>query len=246
MTAQATIRNSPAPLLLAALLALAACGSQDHERPAQREGPATAIPLTDETVPPQPMNEAAPLPPGSVPERPASIRDTIEIEGMPESTTARLFRAPDGWGLPFSTYIPAGIEVAPETDADSGGIRFAAAFTGRADPNAYMHVYVYPRGATGIVARQGALEFLRSRFLVGDEARPAPAPPWAHEAYAMSYSGDGGVPYTGSVVVASHRGRYFHVVRHYPAEYGDGLEPRFRRILERWRWEDTGRSLLDR
>jgi hypothetical protein len=109
-----------------------------------------------------------------------------------------------------------------------------------------MHVYVYPRGSTSVVARQGALEFLRSRFLVGDEARPIPPPSWAREAYDMSYSGDRGMLYAGSVVLASHRDRYFHVVRHYPAEYGDGLAPRFHRILEWWRWEDTGRALLHR
>jgi hypothetical protein len=241
MTSPARIRNSLQLLLLLLLPAVPSCRTGDDG--ADRGTPDTAIPITDETVPPQAMDAEPPLPPGAVPQRPEAVRDTILLEGMPEPVTARLFRSPDGYGLPFTTYVPEGIEVSLETDADSGGIRFAAAFTGRRDPNAYMHVFAQPRGTTGVVARQTALEFLRSRFLIGGEARPAEAPEWGTEAYAMAYSGDGGARYTGSLVLASHRGRWFHIMTHYPAEYGDGLEPRFRRMLEWWRWEDTGRPL---
>jgi hypothetical protein len=231
-------------LLTLVLAACAACGTGDADiDDAAVDGAGTAFPLTDETLPPQPRDELPPLPPESIAPRSRTIQDTLIIEGMPEPTTATLVQAPSDFDLPFSTYVPRGIQ--PDFDMDGRGdaVRFTAAFTGRPDPNAYMHVFVYPAGTTGVRARESAFEFLRSRFLVGDEVQPVDAPAWGREAYALSYSGDGGAHYTGRMVLATHAGRYFHVLTHYPAEYGDGLGPRYARILEWWRWEDTGRPL---
>jgi hypothetical protein len=85
---------------------------------------------------------------------------------------------------------------------------------------------------------------VRSRAPWRDEADPAEPPGWGQEAYTFSYAGDGNVPITGRLVLGRHADRYFHVLTHYPAEYGDGLGPRFQSILEHWRWEDTGRPLV--
>jgi hypothetical protein len=239
-------RHARMRTVLAALLLLTGggCGAPAPEAAADDEGPDTAFPLTDESLPPQPVAELPPLPPESIPARPREVRDTLMIEGMPELATSRLVESPAGFGLRFSTYVPEGLGVDFSTDADSGGIRFHAAFAGQPDRNAYMHVYVYPEGSTGIEARSAAFEFLRSRFLVGDEVNPADVPEWGREAYGIAYSGDGGAQYVGRMVIGSRGDRYFHVLTHYPAEYGDGLGPRFDRILRSWRWEDSGRYLV--
>jgi hypothetical protein len=233
-------------LLLSLVLAVCtACGhgNNGNTDPDPADAP-TAIPLTDQTLPPQRADVLPPLPPESIAPRAPAIRDTLLIEGMPEPTTATLVHTPPGFSLPFSTYVPHGITTEFGADGDSDAVRFTAAFAGRTEPNAYMHVFVYPAGTTGIQARSSAFEFLRSRFLVGDEANPTDTPPWAREAYALSYSGDGGVHYVGRLIIATHADRYFHVLTHYPAEYGDGLGPRHARILQWWRWEDTGRPLV--
>jgi hypothetical protein len=230
------------PLVLAMCTA---CGHGNNGNADADPGDAAAtIPWTDETLPAQAVDALPPLPAESIAVRPPAIRDTLLIEGMPEATTATLVRAPSDFALPFSTYVPDGISTEFGADGDVDAVRFTAAFSGRPDPNAYMHVFVYPAGTTGVQARTGAFAFMRSRLLAGDEANPTEAPAWAREAYALSYSGDAGVRYVGRLILATHAGRYFHVLTHYPAEYGDGLGPRHARILQWWRWEDTGRPLV--
>jgi hypothetical protein len=230
------------PLVLAMCTA---CGHGNNGNADTDPGDApTAIPWTDETVPAQAIDTLPPLPAESIAVRPAAIRDTLLIEGTPEATTATLVDAPSDFALPFSTYVPDGISTEFGADGDVDAVRFTAAFSGRPDPNAYMHVFVYPAGTTGIQARTSAFAFMRSRMLVGDAANPIEAPAWAREAYTLSYSGNAGVRYVGRLILATHAGRYFHVLTHYPAEYGDGLGPRYTRILQWWRWEDTGRPLV--
>jgi len=53
-----------------------------------------------------------------------------------------------------------------------------------------------------------------------------------------------GVNVTGRVSIGRHGDNWFHVVRHYPVEYGDGLGPRLHTILRLWRWDDTGEMLM--
>jgi hypothetical protein len=103
-----------------------------------------------------------------------------------------------------------------------------------------MHVRLYPPGTTRGDAMNAAL------VLAGAAAGPGPASPaeppvWGLDARTFSGRGSGSI--TGRIVIARHGDRLLHVVTHYPAEYGDGLGPRFARILHHWRWEDTGRML---
>jgi hypothetical protein len=186
----------------------------------------------------------------ALPERPGTVQDTLLIEGMPEPTTARLVRSPAGFGAPFTTYVPEGVDVDFEEGGDSAGVRFSAAFTGAADPNAYMHVRLYAPGATA-AAQEVAASFLRSRLpqdhpvngsLEAEQPYAQVEPPsWGDEAFAFRYAGERNTLYVGRIVLARQNGRVLHVLTHYPAEYGDGLGPRFARILQQWRWEDTGR-----
>jgi hypothetical protein len=225
-----------------ALLAGAAC-DRDRADEAAEPAPTGSAPLTDLTLPLQPDSGLPPLPPESIPPRAGTLRDTLLIEGMGEPVTMTLLRPPAGFGIPFTTYLPPGLRADFELHGDTSAVRFSAAFGGHLDENAYMHVRMYAPGSTDKVVRDLATAFIRSRAPWRDEAQPAPPAAWADEAYTYQYSGDGAVPYTGRLVIARHRGRYFHVLTHYPAEYGDGLGPRFASVLGHWRWEDTGRPL---
>lgn len=201
----------------------------------------------------QPETETeAPAP--TAPPRAQTMTDTLMVEGMPEPSTATLLTTPPGTPMPFSTYVPQGIDASFEGEADTVAVRFAAAFTPESDPNAYMHVRFYVPGTSVADARETLNAFLVGRQPdddpIGDQPRNQPyevmaAPPaWADEGYAIMYEGEGNVYYSASLILASRGGRVFHVLTHYPAEYGDGLGPRFDFILRHWRWDDTGDMLV--
>jgi hypothetical protein len=194
-------------------------------------------------------------PPGDIP-APATradlINDTIVVEGMAEPATARLLQSPEGAPIRFSTYVPEGIHGSFEGAGDTLVVRFAAAFTGTADPNAYMHVRFYAPEVGINEAREILGGFLATRVPEADpiDTDPGPRgfvqvdpPAWGQEAFSVSYRGDGNRLYVGQLVIATRRDRVFHVLTHYPAEFGDGLAPRFDRILDHWRWDDTGTPL---
>jgi hypothetical protein len=221
------------------LVLLVACGGDDA---AQAPEPAPgAPPFTDATLPEQPPGSPAAA--GALPARPEQVTDTIRVEGMPEALRLVLLRSPDGFRPPFSTYVPADMRATVESTGDSAAVRVAAQFGGIAEPNAYIHIRSYPPGQTLTQVQQNVRGFLRSREPWGDEAGPTDRPQWAQEAYAFSYSGDRGVRYVGRAIIAHRNGRFFHVLTHYPAEFGDGFGPRAQAVLRHWRWEDDGTTL---
>jgi hypothetical protein len=244
------VRHALATLLAAAILACGEAAPRDAVPPVDTTETRQA-PISEDM--PRDLEQAPPVPADSLPERPGSIQDTLMLEGMPEVTRSTLVRAPLGFDLPFSTYLPSGINVQFQTAAEGAGVRFAAAFTGRVDARAYMHVRIYPEGTSRARARDAVGGFLRSRTAGDDPVdagdverawRPIEPPDWALEAYTFDYPGEQGIRYVGRAMIARHGVRFLHVITHYPAEYGDGLGPRFQRILEHWRWEDTGEPLL--
>jgi hypothetical protein len=211
--------------LLGAFLLLSAC-----ERPAADDG----------SVPQEPPAAAA---------RPHTIADTLMVEGMPEAVESRLAHSPEAR---FTTYLPPGITMEVLTTGDSASVRFSASFAGPSDPRAYMHVRTYPPHAGVGTVTENIATFLRTLrphddpvggMIRGTEPyRQAEPPPWGEEAHTFAYTGEDGVRYAGRIVLASSTTGFFHVLTHYPVEFGDGLEPRFERILRHWRWE-TGEML---
>lgn len=200
----------------------------------------------------QPPHE---YPPGETP-RPAAraevITDTIMVEGMAEPTTSQLVQSPGDAAVAFSTYVPEGIEAEVTGAGDTVAVRFMAAFAGTPDPHAFMHVRFHPPGVDVAAARETVMQFLLGRVpddapITGTPTEPQVEPrepaPWADEAWGTTYRGEGDRMYVTTSQLARHGGRTFHVITHYPAEYGDGLGPRFQRILQLWRWDDTGAGL---
>jgi hypothetical protein len=202
--------------------------------------------------PREPAPEVEP-PPG--PPRAETIQDTLMLEGMPEPVTSRLVRSPVGVEPGFTTYLPPGLSMHADPAGDSAWARFSASFAGPADPNAYMHVRIYPEGPEHLeTARNVIAGFLRSRRLeddpvgdlvaTGEAYRQVKPPPWAEEAFSFDYVGHGNVRFTGMTALARRGARWFHVLTHYPVEFGDGLAPRFEYVLRHWRWADTREPLV--
>jgi hypothetical protein len=177
-------------------------------------------------------------------DRPAERLIPVEIEGFEEELRFVLYRTPAGYPLPFSTYIP--VDMVAETVSGGEGemrIRFVAAFGGLPDEGAAVHVIAHGAGGT----EAEAIAVLRQlAAALGTELVEAPA----DEAFEWSVRDFRSVALPsrpdaveGSMAVGRRGDRYFSVVTHYPAEYGDGFGPRSRQILGEWRWEDTGEPL---
>ena len=74
---------------------------------------------------------------------------------------------------------------------------------------------------------------------------PADRFEWSDEEFAFRYpeAAADGSTHVGVISIGRHGNRFFHLLIHYPAEYGDGMAPRAALILDEWRWEDTGGGL---
>jgi hypothetical protein len=218
---------------LALMLLAAGCGARD-DAPGE---PAAADSAPVDPARPVPED----TPPASIAQdRPATRVDTVMIEGMPETETSSLFTTPAGFALPFSAYVPEGLrtDVSPPT-----AVRFVAAFAGNVNRNAFMLVHVHDAGAAQPDATTVLESLADARSYTRHETRSIERPSWALDAIGFTAVGRDGVDVTGSIAVARHGDRYFHVLRHYPVEYGDGLPPRLHSILSTWRWEDDGTLL---
>ncbi|MFP4622677.1 MAG: hypothetical protein ACLFRX_00715 [Gemmatimonadota bacterium] len=200
------------------LFALAACGDADPER---------ETPTTD---------------PGAAtsPDRPERRTDTLSIEGMAEPLSLRLFRAPDHFPLPFTAYVPEQMVAEPGDEA----VRFVAAFGGERNQDAFLHVFVFPPDTDRQAAIAAAKGYKTGRGIpvsqgieiIADEL-PPPNLAWALEDFRFRYQSHGQW-YAGTIGVGRQADRFFMIVRHYPAEYGDGFPPRADLIQETWRWAD--------
>lgn len=225
-------------------LLLGACGSG---QPPAEDAPA------DDSVPSPPYNlETLPQDStvavarrDSLPPRPAVLEDSISIEGMAQAERLTLVRSPAGFSPPFTTYLPSQMRVDFVASDTTPSVRFVAAFAGRTNPEAYLQVRLYPPGAAELVARTAVDTYLRGRDPRQDNVHPSEGWQWTIDAYDFQYgAGPQQSGFMGTIGIARHGNRFFHVLAHYPAEYGDGVGPRFERILREWRWEDDGSRLV--
>ena len=210
--------------LLAGALAVAALGacSGDRDRQAPPAPPA-------DTVSEIPAQATGPT------SRPATLQDTLTVEGEPQPATLRLYRTPPGFPLPFSTYVPADLVPEAVPSATGGSVQFVANFAGRRTDSAYVAVVVHPDGVNEEAAR---------RMLSAATGGSAPAAsdqqryPWA----LAEYSGGTGATVSRGIL-GRHEGQFFHVLIRYPTELGDGFAPRAATVLEHWEWEGAGGGL---
>jgi hypothetical protein len=104
---------------------------------------------------PRQTNETAPsaVPPrseGARPERPATKRGTITLEGDAEPITLKLFDSGSAsLPVPFTTYVPEDMIPEPSSSGTQKAIRFVANFGGHREEEAYMEVLFDPPDARG-------------------------------------------------------------------------------------------------
>jgi hypothetical protein len=167
----------------------------------------------------------------------AAVRlDTLWIEGMPEEVEHRLYRAPPGFPLPFRTWVPAGLEVREVASGEGEAILFLAAF-GELRADAALRLFVPSAQLDANAAERLAREMLSLQGRVRERTvRPA----WSRAAFELDEPERVGVSNVGE-----RAGRAFILSYEFPPEFGDGLGPRFGRILEEWRWEPDGPPRLD-
>ena len=233
-------------LIAAALLLLGAgCRQDSGAGNARAADTVPSPPYSVETLPPDSV--LPPAPQRELPARPRALADSVLVEGMWQPEQLTLVRAPAGFEPPFTTYLPSGLEVSFNVNDSTPSVRFVAAFAGRVNPAAYLQVRLYPPGSAELVVRSAVDTYLRGLNPREDRVHPTETWPWGLAAWSFQA---GGPPadsvMLGRVGIARHGNRFLHVIAHYPAEYADGIGPRFQRILREWRWEDDGARLAPR
>lgn len=153
---------------------------------------------------------------------PATRRDSVQVEGMSEAATSRLFRGTDHHAV---FWTPHPITAEPEPGSHGEAARLL--WVGGGTPRPF-----------------GMVRFLGEAGLppppVGSEPRTPRAWDWTEAEY---------VAVRGENVLerfdGMHRGKAFTVELDYPAEWGDGLGPRLVLLFDSWIWVDTGRNLAE-
>lgn len=184
--------------------------------------------------------EPEPQPPPP-PERPAAIQRTLRIEGTAEPVTLHRYTPPDGFPLPFSTYLSEAVDAEPISSGEGDGVRFVASLGGIRNDDAAVHLFVFPQDAPEERAREIVRSVAESYGPIREfgEVQTTDRFPWAVAAYPFSGVGvRTGAPVVGAVGLGRHAGRWFYLIVQHPEEMGDGFAPRAALILDEWRWAD--------
>lgn len=165
---------------------------------------------------------------------PSEKEGTIQIEGMDESVTLKLFDHSQ-----YVTYHPVEMIAEPDDSGEGDSVRFIANFGGQRNDDAFVHFFLYPDGTSKEEALTAASD-LAEQFGSGvkEVAAGDRYYPWALAEY-MGHVGDMSV----TIGVGEHGDQYYQVLTHYPLEYGDGMGPRVNLILSELLWKDTGKGL---
>jgi hypothetical protein len=175
--------------------------------------------------------------------RPEIRRVPITAGGAAQPVTLRLYRSPEGFPLPFTTYVPQEMRVATVTSGEGDGVRFLADSIGVEGDTAMVHVFFYPESSTESDAREVVRTAAESYGPIREfaEVDPTNRYPWSIVEYRIDGGGIDDV--NGTAALGRHAGRFFHVIVQIPATAGESFAEQARTILEEWRWEDTGGGL---
>lgn len=176
---------------------------------------------------------------------------TLQIEGQPQTVPVQPFASGPDFPLPFRTLVPDGsrlvarAQAIPESESLDAEARFD--WQPATDP-AFLRLVVLDTTVSETTAR-GLIRAISTDFgVIGsggleyEEAVPPPGHDWATLGYRLR-GVVGSDPVTGWISLGERAGRRFYFMALYPAEYADGLGPRFDFILEHWVWLDTGEPL---
>ncbi|WP_224998126.1 hypothetical protein [Cesiribacter sp. SM1] len=150
-------------------------------------------------------------------------QDTLMIEGMPEPVSLNLYRSPQSWPLQFHTYLPPGMEAETTSSGEGNAVQFSF-------NEARINFFTFPEGISRSEAQKQAYNALGSRSVTPCDNE------WEWQ-WGCYYSGSN-PEQVNQILMGEHEGRYFYYLIRYPAAYGDGFGPRYRMLLEHWRWEE--------
>jgi hypothetical protein len=177
----------------------------------------------------------------SLEERSATKMETISLEGMEQTLRLRLFDSrPAGIDVPFTTYVPddMAIRSAPRETGDRFVAR--AVFGGQVEPRAFVEVRFLPEHASEQAAAESLVAW-------APDERPNPLEGGTRFHWSVRERwirrGERDAAVEGIAALGRHGARWFVIHVEYPIDYGEGLLPRVERVLEEWRWEDTGGGL---
>lgn len=163
---------------------------------------------------------------------------TMSLEGEPREVELKRFHQDS---LPFTTYYPEG-DFQPEitSSAEGSGVRFYFSPTRKKDENAYISFF-FPKGLSSIQSIQDLLLGERGVLVKNGwdlvDRTDIVSYPWAKEKLIYQYQQDSEM-IVGSIYVGQEAGQSFYTLTHYPAEYGDGFEPRSNIVLENLQFEE--------
>jgi hypothetical protein len=179
---------------------------------------------------PVPMAEPAPLPPPPPPTDGPRL-DTISVEGGPVAMEMVPYESPLGFPLPFTTRVPADFEAESLASGEGDAVRFQP---DGADDYA-LHIFV-PSDAS-----MDEASFAEYAAALGATDQSEQLPDWARVRYS-SLTDDA---YFVTASLTRHADRPVIVSTRYPGDAADGMAPRFGYVIDRIRWTDTGRLLID-
>ena len=174
------------------------------------------------------------------PPRPQQKPDSIQIEGMWERFTATLVESTSD--PRFSSYLAPNMLYEPASSGEGEGHYFYTNFGGRRNDEAYLLVFVYPRGTTEAQARArvNAVAVSRTPVQRSEEAGSRYSNSLLERDFQFQRNG---IFYQGDVILGKHDDRFFHLVRQHPEDYSEGFWPRVLYIQREWVWLPGGQGL---
>jgi hypothetical protein len=156
-------------------------------------------------------------------ERPDTIIQAIPLEGIEESDTLILYNSPEGWPLPFSTYVSSIIKA----ESVSSGEGDAVVFTLN---QASLRFFVFPEGTSQSGAQKMASQVLGTNALQSCEFEEE----WEWGClYDEQHTAE-----VNRIRLGKIEDRLFYFHYQYLAEYADGFAPRIETVLQRWQWQN--------
>lgn len=231
--ARARRRPYVAALLLAAGLALSACGGNAAD-PGDEPGNGQVEQPGEEPGIEEPGG--ADVVPGEG--RPETKSSVLFLEGMPEGFEFNLFASAE-LPLAFSTFVPDDMAASIVTTDHGPAAQIVTNFAGQRNEEARLEVRVLNEGMS---LDEAIAEIEAIAAELGTRERHADDPDvfdWSLAEAYFQYDGEAGTV-VGTLAVGEALGRTFVVRQQYPQEFGDGFLPRAHRILEEWRWETAG------
>jgi hypothetical protein len=178
-------------------------------------------------------------------ERQKVKKGTIRIAGKEREFTFTLFDSSEiFFPLPFTTYVPQDIVTESASSGEGDAVLFIASFDGKRNDDATVHVYVYREGTTEAEARR-VFKLGFGRVSGPPRERQSGTPMhyrWSLMEYDFVPSKEHAL--VGSIALGHRGGRFFTVALRYPKGQEEEFAPRGRRILEEFRWKDTGQGLM--